>query len=388
MWSRAGLQPEGGGAPEARIKSRRQLRGALAAAPAALEPTGTMPGASLEGLAQAGAAELEELRWELQAFGRAVEGQLEQALRQVQPLARALHDLEEEHLVLRAELARLGRRLDVLALWLGPQEPPEKDLSTLFLEAQDPCAHFEGTEEPGSPVAHPPTFSSTRQQSTVHLSRSNSFVSVSRAGPGSRRLPAWRGGGVLGEEGGTILTWISVDCGAEGAELKLEPPGQAGAEPGGRAEALWARDGSRRACESGCLERAGSVTGISCDYGLPLWEASTGQGPEPEPMVPACFALLACQPQGVLAAAGQLSQPPCGLVLRARVAGVLSPCGGPWALRCSCHTLGFAIGRGRCWPRPGLSREPGASKRVPACPTPGWAMGRGQVCGGAASVPR
>lgn len=186
-WSPAG---GGGGAPEARIKSRRQLRGALAAAPAALEPTGTMPGASLEGLAQAGAAELEELRWELQAFGRAVEGQLEQALRQVQPLARALHDLEEEHLVLRAELARLGRRLDVLALWLGPQEPPEKDLSTLFLEAQDPCAHFEGTEEPGSPVAHPPTFSSTRQQSTVHLSRSNSFVSVSRAGPGSRRLPA------------------------------------------------------------------------------------------------------------------------------------------------------------------------------------------------------
>nr|XP_047907265.1 smoothelin isoform X1 [Anser cygnoides] len=41
---------------------------------------------------------------------------------------------------------------------------------------KDPCAHFEGTEEPGSPVAHPPTFSSTRQQSSVHLSRSNSFM--------------------------------------------------------------------------------------------------------------------------------------------------------------------------------------------------------------------
>ncbi|XP_010718802.1 smoothelin, partial [Meleagris gallopavo] len=83
--------------------------------------------------------------------------------------------LEEEHLVLRAELARLGRRLDLLALWLAPPEPVEKDLSTLFLEAQDPCAHFEGTEESGSPVAHPPTFSSTRQQSTLHLSRSDSF---------------------------------------------------------------------------------------------------------------------------------------------------------------------------------------------------------------------
>ncbi|XP_051489643.1 smoothelin isoform X4 [Apus apus] len=39
---------------------------------------------------------------------------------------------------------------------------------------KDPCAHFEGTEEPSSPVAHPPAFSSTRQQSTLHLSRSNS----------------------------------------------------------------------------------------------------------------------------------------------------------------------------------------------------------------------
>ncbi|XP_062484385.1 smoothelin isoform X1 [Pezoporus occidentalis] len=39
---------------------------------------------------------------------------------------------------------------------------------------KDPCAHFEGTEELSGPVAHPPTFSSTRQQSALHLSRSNS----------------------------------------------------------------------------------------------------------------------------------------------------------------------------------------------------------------------
>ncbi|XP_058278799.1 smoothelin isoform X2 [Hirundo rustica] len=39
---------------------------------------------------------------------------------------------------------------------------------------KDPCAHFEGTEEPSGPVAHPPIFSSTRQQSALHLSRSNS----------------------------------------------------------------------------------------------------------------------------------------------------------------------------------------------------------------------
>ncbi|XP_036248866.1 smoothelin isoform X1 [Molothrus ater] len=41
---------------------------------------------------------------------------------------------------------------------------------------KDPRAHFEGTEEPSVPVAHPPTFSSTRQQSTLHLSRSNSSM--------------------------------------------------------------------------------------------------------------------------------------------------------------------------------------------------------------------
>ncbi|XP_014749951.1 PREDICTED: smoothelin [Sturnus vulgaris] len=136
--------------------------------------TATMPGLSLEGLAQAGAAELAELRQELVAFRGAAEGQLEWALQRVQTLAQALQTLEQEHLELRAELGRLGRRLDLLAP--GLQTPPGEDISTLFLEAQDPCAHFEGTEEPSGPVAHPPTFSSTRQQSALHLSRSNSSM--------------------------------------------------------------------------------------------------------------------------------------------------------------------------------------------------------------------
>ncbi|XP_075574602.1 smoothelin [Pelecanus crispus] len=39
---------------------------------------------------------------------------------------------------------------------------------------KDPCAHFEGTKEPSSPVAHPPAFSSMCQQSALHLSWSNS----------------------------------------------------------------------------------------------------------------------------------------------------------------------------------------------------------------------
>uniref|UniRef100_A0A803V0M4 Inositol polyphosphate-5-phosphatase J n=1 Tax=Ficedula albicollis TaxID=59894 RepID=A0A803V0M4_FICAL len=164
----AGQPPARGGA-WAPIKGSGQLSG-----PRRSACTATMPGLSLEGLAQAGAAELAELRQELVAFRGAAEGQLEWALQRVQALAQALQTLEQEHLELRAELGRLGRRLDLLEP--GLQAPPGEDISTLFLEAQDPCAHFEGTEEPGGPVAHPPTFSSTRQQSALHLSRSNSSM--------------------------------------------------------------------------------------------------------------------------------------------------------------------------------------------------------------------
>ncbi|XP_055573526.1 uncharacterized protein LOC129736591 [Falco cherrug] len=145
-----------------------------------------MPGVSLERLAQARAAELVELRQELGAFWVVVEGQLEQVLRRVQPLVLALRALEEEHLELRAELARLSHRLDLLVLWLRLQEPPGEDLSTLFLEALDPCTSFEGIEEPGDPVAHPPAFSSMRQQSAPHLSQSNSGVSAGSSAPRQR----------------------------------------------------------------------------------------------------------------------------------------------------------------------------------------------------------
>uniref|UniRef100_A0A8C0IS40 Calponin-homology (CH) domain-containing protein n=1 Tax=Chelonoidis abingdonii TaxID=106734 RepID=A0A8C0IS40_CHEAB len=135
-----------------------------------------MPGVHLPSLDNAREATVEEIQLDLQAFQLATERRLEEALQQLQPLASALNDLKEEHLVLRGEQARLGRQLEVLTLWLGARDLEEKDPSTLFLEAQDPCAHFAGTEEPSSPVAHPPTFSSTRRQSSVHLSRSNSFM--------------------------------------------------------------------------------------------------------------------------------------------------------------------------------------------------------------------
>uniref|UniRef100_A0A452GNU4 Calponin-homology (CH) domain-containing protein n=1 Tax=Gopherus agassizii TaxID=38772 RepID=A0A452GNU4_9SAUR len=135
-----------------------------------------MPGVHLPSLDNAREATMEGIQLDLQAFRLATERRLEEALQQLQPLASALNDLKEEHLVLRGEQARLGRQLEVLTLWLGARDLEEKDPSTLFLEAQDPCAHFAGTEEPSSPVAHPPTFSSTCRQSSVHLSRSNSFM--------------------------------------------------------------------------------------------------------------------------------------------------------------------------------------------------------------------
>lgn len=280
-----------------------------------------MPGNSLEDLAQAGAAELEELRRELQAFGRAVEGQLEQAVRQVQPLARALRDLEEEHLVLRAEQARLGRRLDLLALWLAPPEPAEKDLSTLFLEAQDPCAHFEGTEEAGSPVAHPPTFSSTRQQSTLHLSRSDSFVSAGRAEPGWA-APSW-----------------------------AAPAG--GARCRGRGETLgWGWDG--RAVWLDQLQSQPAAVGGRCRAGL----RASG----------ACLLRIAGVP-----AAGQLSRPLRGLASRSSPRPAV-------ALGSVLLLLPRALLH--CWP---WAEPPGSRPvPVMRALTPGSGVRWGQVCSGAA----
>lgn len=154
-----------------------------------------MPGVSLDNAKVAG---LKEIQLDLQEFQLAVEKRLEEALQQVQPLARALNDLKEEHLVLQAEQARLSQQLEKLTMWLGVQELEEKDLSTLFLESQDPCADFTGTEEPSCPVAHPPTFSSTRRPS-VHLSRSNSFVSLQALGNGQGQIGTEKGNRLPGQ---------------------------------------------------------------------------------------------------------------------------------------------------------------------------------------------
>ncbi|XP_015273652.1 PREDICTED: smoothelin [Gekko japonicus] len=115
---------------------------------------------------------LQKIRQELHTWRQAVEQRVEEALCLVRPLAAALSDLREETAALWAEQAKLSQNVELLGLCLGE----EKDPSTLLLESEDPCAHFVGTEEPGQPVPHPPTFSSTRRHSEVHLSRSGSFM--------------------------------------------------------------------------------------------------------------------------------------------------------------------------------------------------------------------
>lgn len=114
---------------------------------------------------------LQELREELQAWRQVVDQRIEEALGLVRPLAAALNNLQEQNASLRAEQTRLNRRVAHLGFSM------EKDPSTFLLESEDPCADFVGTEELGEPIAHPPTFSSTRRQSEVHLSRSGSRVS-------------------------------------------------------------------------------------------------------------------------------------------------------------------------------------------------------------------
>lgn len=116
---------------------------------------------------------LQEIRHELQTWRQSIEQRVEEALCLVRPLAAAVSDLREETAALWAEQKKLSQNVELLGLCLGE----EKDPSTLLLEAEDPCAFFVGTEEPGQPLAHPPTFSSTRRHSEVHLSQSGSLVS-------------------------------------------------------------------------------------------------------------------------------------------------------------------------------------------------------------------
>uniref|UniRef100_A0A803TDL1 Calponin-homology (CH) domain-containing protein n=1 Tax=Anolis carolinensis TaxID=28377 RepID=A0A803TDL1_ANOCA len=117
---------------------------------------------------------IQEVRQELQSCRSALEQQVEEAFRLVRPLAAALADLQAENASLRAKQEQLSRSLKQLRL----SRAEEKDPSTLLLESGDPGAHFSGTDEPAEPVAHPPTFSSTRRPSGAHLPRSSNITGL------------------------------------------------------------------------------------------------------------------------------------------------------------------------------------------------------------------
>uniref|UniRef100_K7EB70 Smoothelin n=1 Tax=Ornithorhynchus anatinus TaxID=9258 RepID=K7EB70_ORNAN len=112
---------------------------------------------------------LGELRQEVEGSRVAAERQAEEARQAIEPVARAVRELQDETATLRRQLERLSCQLEALSLWLEQSDP-----SSLLLAAEDPNALFQGGLEPAL-VAHPPTFS-TRRQSSLHLSRSNSLM--------------------------------------------------------------------------------------------------------------------------------------------------------------------------------------------------------------------
>lgn len=90
---------------------------------------------------------------DLRIFQKQISQQMRDMAMLLEPLTTTVNDLKEENLRLHIEQERLVRQVEELTLFLGVQEP---------------C----------NSVPHPPRFASTRRSSSVHLSRSNSLVSV------------------------------------------------------------------------------------------------------------------------------------------------------------------------------------------------------------------
>lgn len=123
---------------------------------------------------------LEELRAVAEAGRAAVTQAAEAAASSVEPVARAAEELRTETAALSRRLDALGRQVEVLSLRLGVPLAPEQELepSELLLAAEDPEALFQAAEDAGTPVAHPPAFSSHRP-SSGGLARSSSSSLVS-----------------------------------------------------------------------------------------------------------------------------------------------------------------------------------------------------------------
>ncbi|XP_073079476.1 smoothelin isoform X4 [Manis javanica] len=139
---------------------------------------------------------LEELRAVAEAGRAAVTQAAEAAASAVEPVARAAEELRAEASTLSRRLDALGRQVEVLSLRLGvplvPDLEPELEPSELLLATADPEALFQAAEDAGTPVAHPPAFS-TRRRSSVGPARSSSLMEPEPAEPPSAAVEVANG---------------------------------------------------------------------------------------------------------------------------------------------------------------------------------------------------
>ncbi|PNI97970.1 SMTN isoform 19 [Pan troglodytes] len=139
---------------------------------------------------------LEELRAVAEAGRVAVTQAAEVAVATVEPVARAAEELRAERAALSRRLDALSRQVEVLSLRLGVPLvsglEPELEPSELLLAAADPEALFQAAEDAGTPVAHPPAFS-TRRRSSTGTTRSTSLMEPEPAEPLAAAVEAANG---------------------------------------------------------------------------------------------------------------------------------------------------------------------------------------------------
>ncbi|KAM8817081.1 smoothelin isoform 7-T7 [Rhynchonycteris naso] len=138
---------------------------------------------------------LKELQAVAEAGRVAVTQAAEAAASTVEPVARATEELRAETAALSRRLDALGRQVEVLSLRLGvplvPDLEPELEPSELLLVAADPEALFQASEDAGTPVAHPPAFSTRRRSSAP--AHSSSLMEPEPAQPPSAAVEVANG---------------------------------------------------------------------------------------------------------------------------------------------------------------------------------------------------
>uniref|UniRef100_A0A8C5K5J2 Smoothelin n=1 Tax=Jaculus jaculus TaxID=51337 RepID=A0A8C5K5J2_JACJA len=139
---------------------------------------------------------LQELQAVAEAGRAAVTQAADTALATVEPVAQAAEELRAETAALSRRLDALSRQVEVLSLRLGvplvPDLESELEPSELFLAAADPEALFQAAEDAGTPVAHPPAFS-TRRRSFTGPTGSSSLMEPEPAEPASAAVEAANG---------------------------------------------------------------------------------------------------------------------------------------------------------------------------------------------------